>query len=925
MSHNDAIVEALAQQRLVIFAGAGTVRDAGLPDWTGLIQGIKQQLVEENKLLTEYVAPIESLLKKQKMSSAIELMLVDIPRNDIVRILRKLLTPTSESKVCETIAQMRVSGIITTNYDRVVETCLLSDSYRLNNSLEKLALVSTAVSSGRQFVLKLHGDIDDELDPADPLVGKGAGFLVISKSDYAVLVQGQRRDSLGLALHSVLQQYSVLFVGYHFSDPDIDQVLRFLADRCRFSKPSWYAGLRDERLPALPQNVMGIEPISSWNDLPAWLSDLSQAAKTLAPGKRAKQPPLETRPWSEEDHRAYIAISQYLLDLESAGLAEHILAAALLEKISNKAEFDLEWLASEIADFTEVGLGLAKALASATARYLSDMKLIVILAEGQFRTDENVVRTLQSRAVAGWSRDRSRFYASIAARLGNSSYKEWGGFNKNLDSVLHNLCINFGKVMAEWVHMGIGGELGWRRSKELVESQFKDKEEARKAKAVLEMLFRQPNNEETPYLYRLLGAAFLSNSVRLDPFASKVVRTTLSSYELFLDSNILLPLLIREHDDHLTMKEIFEETKGTGVRLLVLQCFLNEVCGHLDVAKRIFDESGGDLLALSELVAILGKHANCFIQAYLGSLDPSEIDAGANGNNASLTWDAYCRRYTPQKLREEIHSRGLSLVPFTPGDSLTNRAEYDEVLRLITTEWNRRSIYGSPRPPILNQSEALQFCYIYRRRRQLKASGLAPEVWFLSFETVLANVFKHNVNRWELPPTFPFPAWVAFLDSRLPHAPKNPTAIVHAIVTGISEVFELPDSVALVRKKAFGDRVTTKVEEDALQFELTSYSLISRIERTRAAVLSRGNLRETTAESREARKVATAEIAKDMAETIQRLKKRVLEQEKELLEAKSKTTQPTIPAEKQKTHHNVPPPKRTPKPRSSAHKRRRRF
>jgi hypothetical protein len=61
-------------------------------------------------------------------------------------------------------------GIVTTNYDRVLDPLLPPYAYRLTNSLEKLKQVSTAVGSGNIFILKLHGDIDDGLDPGSLLV-----------------------------------------------------------------------------------------------------------------------------------------------------------------------------------------------------------------------------------------------------------------------------------------------------------------------------------------------------------------------------------------------------------------------------------------------------------------------------------------------------------------------------------------------------------------------------------------------------------------------------------------------------------------------------------------------------------------------------------------------------------------------------------
>ncbi|GAI33966.1 unnamed protein product, partial [marine sediment metagenome] len=250
-----------------------------------------------------------------------------------------------------------------------------------------------------------------------------------------------------------------------------------------------------------------------------------------------------------------------------------------------------------------------------------------------------------------------------------------------------------------------------------------------------------------------------------------------------------------------------------GVHLYVLECFFDEICAHLTVAKRTVEDCGGDLQALSEIVTIWGKHANCFIQGYLNTLEESEINAAYKVSAASVKWEEYWHKYTPGKLNREINNLGINVVPTSSDKQFTSTPEYKEVLKLIAEEWGRRKSYLYPRATILNQNEAIQFCFLYRRRRERKLSGLSSEIWFLSFETLLAAVYARNASKWQVPPTFPFSAWAAFLDSRLPHAPRNPTAIVNAILKGTPEAFDLPDPIALVRKKAFGNRVPTKVEE----------------------------------------------------------------------------------------------------------------
>jgi len=866
------IVDAIRNKTCVLFAGAGLSRDAGLPDWLGFCQRLKEELSRDGKLPPDCLSVLNTLLaERARVPLAIELILGVARRTDVVRAVRAILNPTKDSQVHRVIGELSVRGAVTTNYDRVLDGVFPADSYRLSNSRAHLKVVPTAVASGAKFLLKIHGDIDDQLDPSDPLVARGAPFMVLSKGDFAALIQGERGEGIVLALHSILQENSVLFLGYSFSDPDVSWMLRFLSEQCQFMHPSWYVGLKGQPLPDLPYNVTGISVLDTWESLGSWLSHLSNALRESRAAMEKEPTPTVPTPHvlSDEERRAYLALTRHLTDLESNDLAERVLASALLEEISQQPDFSFEWLSGRVRAFLEVGPALGEALAHGTIRYLTQLKLVEQRPDGRFRAIANATQTLLRRAAAGWERDRSEFYTSIARKLSPRDSPMSPDFTQALDAILLALCVRFGQAMAQWVHRGVGRELGWEHVKEMIRTHLMDREEIRKAEAVFDLILRQPADEEVPYLYRLLGAAFLANSVRLDPSAANVLKAALSSYELYLDTNVLLPIVIDDHVDHRAMNAIIQDSRDAGVKLLVLQCVFDELSAHRDVASRTVYECREDLSRLSELVTVLGMRANCFIQGYLNILSISKDDKAAGSKQTKgITWKQYLERYTDSNLGERLEQLGIKIV----GSYERARAgsEYNEILAAIAREWERK--LGFERAPVLNENEAEQFCYIYHRRGELASTDSIPHVWFLSYETVLAKVFEKHPGRWGTPPTFPFSAWVAFLDSRLPWTPKDPSAIVNAILKGHSAAFDLPDPIALVRAKAFGERVTSRDEEEALQVALSGFTLIKRVEKARSAVLSRARLADATRESSEARKAAVAEISTALDEQIVRLR-----------------------------------------------------
>ncbi|MBI4303078.1 MAG: SIR2 family protein [Chloroflexi bacterium] len=891
------MVDSITSQRCVIFGGAGISCDAGLPNWQGLAQRLSTELQKEGKLKAEHCVLIDALLKNNDAGPAIDFIVNNSRRVDVVNVLRTVLVPSRPSKICELIGKLRTRGIVTTNYDRVLDPALSSQQYRLTNSLEKLKQVPIALASKHGFVLKLHGDIDDGLDPADSAVGRGAPFMVLSKGDYAALVQGERLNALIAALHAISLDNSLLFLGYSFRDPDVTWLFRFLSEYCQFPNPSWYIGLQGEALPSLPNNVKGVQALTTWDDLEAWLYALDKevvASRSKMKSRQAVQEPPVQPVMSPEQRRAFLAMGRYFADLESDDLAERVLSSAVLEDLSAEDEFSFDWLTERIAKLIEVGPSLAGALAKATATYLTGLRMLESLPNGRIRVVKSVVDTLRSRALREWEKNRSSFYASIARRLGVGNDPIPPHFADALDLVLQDLCIDFGEVMAEWVHRGVGREIGWqhaRHAHSLVTSRLKDREDRRKANSVLDLVFSQPSEQEVDYLYKLLGAAFLANSVRLDPSAASAVKTTLSNYELFLDTNVLLPVVIEEHPDHPAKKAIIEESRDAGVKLRLIEPIFHEIRGHRDLADRFISDCNGDQPALYEVVDSFGGRANCFLQGFVRVLRAEESSGQpAKPSSLSVSWRQYRAAYADAKLRERLEQLGLSVVEYHENRECS--IEYGPILNAITQQWERRIRGRYERPQVLNENEARQFCHIYARREELRANGGIPQVWFLSHETVLADVFEQNPVKWGTPPTFPFSAWVAFLDSRLPWEPKNPSAIVNAILKGNSLTFELPDPIDLVRKKAFGDRVTTKAEEDAVQLALSGFELVTRVEKSRNAILARGdNIGERTREAGQARKAAVGEISSALNETILRLEHQLAKQRQELQEAQAKLKQ----------------------------------
>ncbi len=629
--------------------------------------------------------------------------------------------------------------------------------------------------------------------------------------------------------------------------------MSWLASNLQFAHRSWYVSRTGDTRRQLPKNVVEISPVDDWGQLAAWAADLCRDAAKVpvaVPGGRVQI--------SRDEIAGYRAVSRYLTALESPDLTEKVIASALFDDLRAKESFELSWLTAQIEELLGLGPGLARSIATATVRLLVEMGLVE-RNEGLIRVRESQADNLIGRANAAWSDDRRRFFESVRSRLPVEARDVDGEWLDHLELALIAVCSTLGEEMAAWASRGIGTDVGWPEIEPIVEGLVNGEEAQRLASNVLRLLLSGPLDPEIPYMYRILASTYLANTVRLDPIASAQLRDSLSRYELYVDANVLLPLLVGDHPNHRSTKAVIDETIAAGVRLCVLPQFVNEVISHRNAARRDLREFDGDRVALRHVADVLGPRTNVFLQGYLDQRPRPQI-------GSHLPWQKYLGLYGDDAIWADIHAARIEVVE--PAPTATDGPIYDEILPLIREEWRRKM--GGPREDVLNSHEAVQFTHIYERRQL--GGDLQRHVRFLSNETVLQRVFSKDPERWRLPATFPYSAWVAFLDSRLIHGANDPAAIVRAILKGQPHAFDLPTPVEMVRDKAFSGRVASRAEEEALEYAFSDFGVMKRLEAAQRALLRRGREGNSAKEFAEATQEAVAEVSDALDAQITRLR-----------------------------------------------------
>ncbi len=216
-------VEAMHEGDAAVFVGAGMSRPAGFVDWKGLLRECAKELNLDIDREHDLVAVAQYYLNHRGRD-----------RSSLNQILRNEFDkPVTSTKNHEIIANLPITTIWTTNFDTLIEDALRKNRKSVDVKSRDKDIATH--KKGRDTVLyKMHGDIarPDE--------------TVICKDDYEQYARNH--PIFQNTLEADLLSKTFLFLGFSFSDPNLEYMLGHLRSLLEDSKREHYAVMRKVRL-----------------------------------------------------------------------------------------------------------------------------------------------------------------------------------------------------------------------------------------------------------------------------------------------------------------------------------------------------------------------------------------------------------------------------------------------------------------------------------------------------------------------------------------------------------------------------------------------------------------------------------------------------------------------------------------------------
>jgi hypothetical protein len=281
MTSPAALCDAYLAGRLVVCCGAGVAQAGGLPAWPALVGLL---LAEASAAATDEDQPA---LARVRDAHA---------RGDLVRALGELRRIVSSTAFGRTVARALDDGDrdvpeLATAVAALAPTLHAALTTTLDRFLDRAfagrwpshTLAQMDLGQQRHYILKLHGDRTDR------------GSWVLTPREHQTLID--QRPELERFLAGVLRFHTLLFVGYHPRDPDLERLLAQIRGLAGAQAPQHFALVLAADADPYDRRTLaeaGLEPIVCTD-----VADVVQRLRALAahqPGAGSTATPADPAP-----------------------------------------------------------------------------------------------------------------------------------------------------------------------------------------------------------------------------------------------------------------------------------------------------------------------------------------------------------------------------------------------------------------------------------------------------------------------------------------------------------------------------------------------------------------------------------------------------------------------------------------------------
>ena len=228
------LINRIKEGKCILFAGAGTSLDAGLPSWYDLLKSMIEQVDSYGGLESDQKKELNLLMSQHCFSIVAEFCKENLGKRGFADFIQeKLDTRHKVSLTHNLLAEIPFKGAITSNYDDFIEKAHKNCQIILPEDINKLDQGTMASLFKKETfpVFKIHGSYKDPES------------IILTDYDYRNIIfrKTQYRENL----RQLFSDKSLLFIGFSFEDSNINLLLQEIFTVTEGMANSHYAFIND--------------------------------------------------------------------------------------------------------------------------------------------------------------------------------------------------------------------------------------------------------------------------------------------------------------------------------------------------------------------------------------------------------------------------------------------------------------------------------------------------------------------------------------------------------------------------------------------------------------------------------------------------------------------------------------------------------
>lgn len=630
------------------FVGSGPSIDSGGPTWASLCHGAIAYQRESGRLTSED-ARLNKSIERGDFANAFSRLVELTDRETVDDYVRSAVSGLQPGKIARAVANWPLAGLITTNYDSVLETALLGIGTKGWVPVGNVDTEVQKISGGAERVVwHVHGDASNP----------ERSRLILTREDYDSLYLHE--SNVFEAMRGLLSSHRLVVVGFGFVDPEVSRMIRKVGkagspDRQIYAFLGGIEGPdhQDDREELRDYSNVDVIPYGMPRGDHSELRQLVDVYGSLIIGRslRLNRPERPPPSWDSET-TALLTYNELVLRHPHA-VPEDVLVRVLRSRIIARLRFegtlDRQRIVEELAERARQLADSSGGPNPSPGEHSIDVALAGLVEDGLVAKDDmRIWLTDAGSALVGVQQGkaellREQFVASLQSRV-----------NTLLDSASEVSRVT--KVLSEFFEecmckRGLGVALAWqgasanaRRSHMTALLQHLPDHietlnsigEVEATIYAVEDILANPSKAEEIYLGMRMQAEFI---VQLLAFSPELVATRarqMAETVFLLDSSVLIPLLAEGTAGHPSTRQLTKSLLELGATLATTEDFVQELAGHAIWASKIMATDGPHSTRV--IAASLGRSGfrqNLFLAGFL-----SEIADGS----ASLDFGNYLDR-----------------------------------------------------------------------------------------------------------------------------------------------------------------------------------------------------------------------------------------------------------------------------------------